>query len=100
MTPKRLKDCRWDLPSFELEDGSILNQPRIRIENVNYNAPSLTALIEVRFRENLGIANFEHARTFTYVLQEDSQESISAENIQEFITIVFPEAIYLENETE
>jgi hypothetical protein len=96
MTPKRLKDCRWDLPSFKIEDGSVLNQPRIRIENVNYNAPSLTALIEVRFRENSGLANFEHARTFTYQLQEDSQESISAENVQEFITTVFPTAVFLE----
>jgi len=93
MTPKRLKDQRWDLPEFKWDDKTTLVNPRFRIESVNYNAPMLTALIEVRFRENKGAANFEHSRSFPYVLQADSQESISAENVQQFIEAVFPDAV-------
>jgi hypothetical protein len=93
MTPKRLRDCRWDLPEFEWDENYFLNEPRIRIENVNYNAPSLTALIEVRFRENQGAANFEHSRSFSYQLDEESAESISAENVQQFIEAVFTDAV-------
>lgn len=92
MTPNRLKDKRWDLTDFTLEDGTVLNGPRIRIENINYNAPTLTAMIDVRFSENQGSANYEHSRTFPYTLAEDSQESISAENVELFITAVFPNA--------
>ena len=95
MTPIRLRDLRWDIPSFSLEDGTVLNQPRIRIQNVNYNAVDLTALIEVRFRENQGAANFVHSRTFPYVLTDDSQESIGAENVQQFINYVFPDAVII-----
>jgi hypothetical protein len=93
MIPKRLKDCRWDIPNYQWDDTTLLNNPRIRIENVNYNAPTLTALIEVRFRENQGAAAFEHSKVFPYILQEDSQESIGAENVQLFIAAIFPNAI-------
>jgi hypothetical protein len=96
MTPKRLKDLRWDIPEFQWDENTTLTNPRFRIENVNYNAPSLTALIEIRFRENQGAAAFEHSRSFPYVLQSDSQESISAENVQEFISTIFPDAIEIQ----
>ena len=93
MTPKRLKDLRWDLPELKWDDKTTLVNPRFRIENVNYNAPSLTALIEVRFRENKGAAAFEHSRSFAYQLDEESAESISAENVQQFIEAVFTDAV-------
>lgn len=96
MTPSRLRDKRWDLTDFTLEDGTVLNGPRIRIENINYNAPTLTAMIDVRFSENQGAANYEHSRTFPYTLEADSQESISAENVQAFIESIFPDAIEIE----
>jgi hypothetical protein len=93
MTPKKLRDFRCDLPEFEWDEDYSLNEPRIRIENVNYNAPTLTALIEVRFRENKGAAAFEHSRSFSYQLDEESAESISAENVQQFIEAVFTDAV-------
>lgn len=91
MTPQRLKDLRFDLEEFDWQ-GTILNQPRFRIEAVNYHAPTMTAMIEIRFRENKGEAHFEHAQQFAYQLPEGSEESISAENIQSFISQVFPNA--------
>lgn len=95
MTPKRLKDIRWDLPTYDLE-GTILRQPRIQIVNVIYNTETLTALVEVVFQELQGTAAFKHARSFPYTLTDDSQESISAENIEQFISVVFPDAVQVE----
>lgn len=95
MTPKRLKDIRWDMPSYDL-DGTILKQPRIQIVNVLYNTETLTALVEVVFRELRGEAAFRHARSFPYTLTDDAQESISAENIEQFIAIAFPSAVIVE----
>jgi hypothetical protein len=95
MTPTRLKDIRWDLESIDWQ-GITLNQPRFRIESINYNTPTLTALVEIRFRENQGAANFEHSQVYPYTLSGDSQESISAENVENFISAVFPNAIKVE----
>ena len=95
MTPKRLKDIRWDMPSFDL-DGTILKQPRIQIANVLYNTETLTALVEVVFRELQGKAAFRHSRSFPYTLTEGAQESISAENIEQFIAAAFPDAVIVE----
>ena len=95
MTPKRLKDLRWDISAIDWK-GITLNQPRFRIESVNYNTPTLTALVEIRFKENRGAANYEHSEIYPYTLTDDSQESISAENIEQFISVVFPDAVQVE----
>ena len=89
MIPKRLRERKWDISNFQWDENTILNSPRIRIENVNYNAPTLTAMIEVRFRENQGLAAFEHSKTFPYPIEEDRQEEISASNVQLFIESFF-----------
>lgn len=93
MSPTRLKDMRWDLPGYNGSDGLSLESPRISISKVSYNVNEMTADIEVRFRELKGEARYEHSRVFVYALSEDSQESISAENVQNFIAQVFPDAV-------
>ena len=90
MTAKRLKDARWNIDTVDIGFGD-LNTPQIRIEAVNYNAPSMIAQIDVRFRENAGAANFEHSRVYEYAVGGD--ESISAENVKTFIAAIFPSAV-------
>jgi hypothetical protein len=60
----------------------------MRILNVNYDVVNRVADVVCEFRE----ITFPVVRGFTYPLQEDSQESISAENVQEFIDFIFPDA--------
>jgi len=48
------------------------------------------------FQELQGTAAFKHARSFPYTLTDDAQESISAENIEQFIAVVFPDAVQVE----
>ena len=95
MTPPRLKDLRWDIDIINWQNTS-LNEPRFRIESVNYDAATLTALIEIRFRENRGFANYEHSQIYSYTITDDAQESISAANIEQFIAVTFPNAVQVE----
>ena len=88
MTPKQLRDCRWMVPSFTLEDDRVLTDATMRILNVNYDVVNRVADVVCEFREN----TFPVVRGFKYPLQEDSQESISADNVQLFIEAIFPDA--------
>jgi hypothetical protein len=92
MTPKQLRECRWMIPSFELEDGRVLTNSTMRILNVNYDVVNRVADVVCEFRE----ITFPVVRGFAYPLQEDSQESISAENVQEFVDFIFPDAIEIQ----
>lgn len=92
MTPKTLKETRWAMPDFTTQDGLTLSFPRIRIKSVNYDVDKRIATVEVGFREAKGDANFEHFRYFQFSLPEESEESISAENVKLFIKSTFPAA--------
>lgn len=89
MTPKQLRDCRWMIPSFTLEDDRVLTNATMRILNVNYDVVNRVADVVCEFRE----ITFPVVRSVAYPLQEDSQESISAENVQLFIEAIFPDAV-------
>lgn len=90
----QLKDYRWYLEGeHEVFPGLLLNNITIRIISVHYTAETRVARNEVAFTEGDGI--YKNVRSFNFTLPDESQESISAENIADFIQMNFPEAILI-----
>jgi hypothetical protein len=89
MRAQKLRDIKWIIETVSFDDGQFMTNATMEIVAVTYNVKSMTASIDVRFSEG----SYGVIKTYLYELDQDSEESISTENINQFISQALPSAV-------
>lgn len=85
---KALKDYEWQFDGdFEIEEGTVLASPKMKVVGVNYRTESRQFMMEVAFYE---VQN-RHIRPIVQTLPE-GDESIDADKIIYLIGVLYPTA--------
>lgn len=94
-----LKDYKWLVEGeYQFSDDLRLRDAIISIKSVHYDAETRVATNEVCFVDGGERGLFKHVRSIAFTLPSESQESISAENVADFIELNFPTAILITEE--